>query len=121
MAYWRVGVFPSLASYLRGHHDDSTPGAVKYRNTSRDSRFDRFSLSCCRLLATSFSGIARSCEDYTKKKSTSHGLQPRFILTRSFEWLLIAPYLLACDWCTYDSQMCMVGADGVSGRFKEEQ
>ena len=40
MAYWRVGEFPSLASYLRGHHDDSAPGAVKHRNTSRDSRYD---------------------------------------------------------------------------------
>ena len=40
MAYWRVGEFFSLAGYLRGHHDDSAPGAVKYRNTSRDSRSD---------------------------------------------------------------------------------
>jgi hypothetical protein len=38
MAYWRVGEFTSLAIYFRGRHDDSAPGAVKYRNTSRDSR-----------------------------------------------------------------------------------
>ena len=39
MAYRRVGEF---SEHLRGHHDDSAPGAMKYRNTSRDSRYYQF-------------------------------------------------------------------------------
>lgn len=55
MAYWRAGEF---SEHLRGHHDDSAPGAVKYRNTSRDSRSDRFNFLFCRGPAISLSVIA---------------------------------------------------------------
>jgi hypothetical protein len=105
MAYRRVGEFPSLAGYFRGHHDDSVPGAVKYRNTSRDSMFDPFMFPVVWLLAASLTVITRSCEDYTKKNSMS----PAVFGLDSFRRLILlnAPYLLAYDWCTYRSQLCM--------------
>ena len=114
-AYRRVG---EVSEHLRKLHDDSASGVVKYRNTSRDSTFDRFGLPIvgyCPPLPP-LRGLHEE-EVYVAWFAAGFDLDSFGRLRQPDSF----PYLLAYDWCTYHSQMCMVVAERVSGRFKEEQ